>query len=47
MAIVPSDVYPKDKLQPNDKVIGSGQYTVASYEPGQQIVLEKNPELRR
>jgi peptide/nickel transport system substrate-binding protein len=43
-AIVPSDVFPKDKLQPSDKVIGSGHYTVASYEPGQQTVLEKNPE---
>jgi peptide/nickel transport system substrate-binding protein len=43
MAIVPSDVFPKDKLQPDDKVVGSGQYTVASYEPGQQLVLEKNP----
>jgi peptide/nickel transport system substrate-binding protein len=43
-AVVPSDVFPKDKLQPSDKVIGSGRYTVASYEPGQQTVLEKNPE---
>src|SRR5919204_6233450 len=43
-AIVPSDVFPKDKLQPDDKVIGSGRYTVASFEPGQQAVLEKNPE---
>jgi peptide/nickel transport system substrate-binding protein len=43
-AIVPSDVFPKDKLQPDNKVIGSGRYTVASYEPGQQAVLEKNPE---
>jgi peptide/nickel transport system substrate-binding protein len=43
-AIVPSDVFPKDKLQPSDKVIGSGRYTVASYEPGQQTVLETNPE---
>jgi peptide/nickel transport system substrate-binding protein len=43
MAIVPSDVFPADKLQPDDKVIGSGQYTVASYEPGQELVLEKNP----
>ena len=46
MAIVPSDVYPKDKLQPNDQVVGSGQYTVASYEPGQQIVFEKNPNYK-
>jgi peptide/nickel transport system substrate-binding protein len=44
MAIVPSDVFPKDKVQPDNKVIGSGQYTVASYEPGQQLVLEKNPQ---
>jgi peptide/nickel transport system substrate-binding protein len=42
-AIVPSDVFPKDKLQPDNKVIGSGQYKVASYEPGQQTVFEKNP----
>jgi peptide/nickel transport system substrate-binding protein len=41
-AIVPSDVFPKDKLQDSDKVIGSGRYTVASYEPGQQTVLEAN-----
>src|SRR3954452_23114264 len=41
-AVVPSDVFPKDKLQPSDKVIGSGRYTVASYEPRQQTVLEKN-----
>jgi peptide/nickel transport system substrate-binding protein len=43
-AIVPSDVYPADKLQPDDEVVGSGRYTVASYEPGQQIVLKKNPD---
>jgi peptide/nickel transport system substrate-binding protein len=43
-AIVPSDVFPKDKLQDSDKVIGSGRYTLASYEPGQQTVLEKNSE---
>lgn len=42
MAIVPSDVFPKDKLLPDDQVIGSGQYTLASYEPGNQAVLEKN-----
>ena len=44
MAIVPSDVFPEDDLQPDDQVIGSGQYTVASYEPGQQIVFEKNDQ---
>ncbi len=43
-AIVPSDSYPADKLQPNDQVIGSGRYTLAEYEPGQQTVMEKNAE---
>jgi peptide/nickel transport system substrate-binding protein len=41
-AIVPSDVYPADKLQPSDEVIGSGRYTLADYQPGQQTVMEKN-----
>src|SRR5215203_427318 len=41
-AIVDSSDFPKDKLQPSDEVIGSGRYTVASYKPGQQTVLEKN-----
>jgi peptide/nickel transport system substrate-binding protein len=44
-AIVPSDgpnAFPADKLMPSDKVVGSGRYTVASYAPGQQTVLEKN-----
>jgi peptide/nickel transport system substrate-binding protein len=41
-AIVDSSEFPKDKLQPSDEVIGSGRYTVASYKPGQQTVLEKN-----
>ena len=44
MAIVPSDVYPKDKLQPDDKIVGSGQYTVASYEPGQQTGAREEPQ---
>jgi peptide/nickel transport system substrate-binding protein len=44
MAIVPSDVYPADKLQPDDQVVGSGQYTVADYQPGQQAVFERNPQ---
>jgi len=43
-AIVPSDVYPADKLQPSDEVVGSGRYTIESFKPGQQVVLEKNPE---
>ena len=43
-AIVPSDVYPKDKLEPSTKVVGSGRYTLADYQSGQQTVLEKNPD---
>lgn len=42
-AIVPSDKYPADKLQPNDQAIGSGRYTVADFKSGQQTVLERNP----
>jgi peptide/nickel transport system substrate-binding protein len=43
-AIVPDEVYPSDKLQPSEEVVGSGRYTVESYEPGQQTVLAPNPE---
>ena len=43
-AIVPSDAYPADELQPSDQVIGSGPYAVADYQEGQQTVLEPNPE---
>ncbi|HTG46137.1 MAG TPA: ABC transporter substrate-binding protein [Actinomycetota bacterium] len=41
--IVPSDVFPETKLQPDDKVIGSGHYTLTKYTPGQQVVLAPNP----
>jgi peptide/nickel transport system substrate-binding protein len=41
-AIVPSDAYPANKLQPSDKVIGSGRYTLASFKPGEQAVLKKS-----
>ena len=40
-AIVPTS-YPADKLQPSDQVIGSGRYTLSSYKPGTQTVLDKN-----
>ena len=42
-AIAPAE-YPADKVQPSDQAIGSGRYTIASYEPGQQTVLEANDE---
>jgi peptide/nickel transport system substrate-binding protein len=44
MSIVPSDVFPEDDVQPDEEVIGSGQYTVESYEPGQQAVFQANEE---
>ena len=43
-AVVPSDTFPADKLQDDASVIGSGRYTVEQYEPGQQTVLQANPE---
>jgi len=43
-AIVPSDSYPADKLQPSEEVIGSGRYTLSEYQAGQQTVMEKNTE---
>ena len=42
-AIAPAE-YPKDKVQDSAEVVGSGRYQVAEYEPGQQTVLEANPE---
>ena len=42
-AIAPAE-YPADKVQPSDEVIGSGRYVVSDYTPGQQTVLEANPE---
>jgi peptide/nickel transport system substrate-binding protein len=42
-AIVPEEVYPANKLQPSDQVIGSGRYTLEEYTPGQQTVLQANP----
>ena len=42
MAIVPSDVFPADGRQPNGQVVGSGRYTVESFESGVQTVLERN-----
>ena len=41
-AIVPSGVYPADKLQPDTEPIGSGPYKLVKYQPGVQTVLERN-----
>jgi peptide/nickel transport system substrate-binding protein len=41
-AIVPDEVYPANKLQPSDQVIGSGRYALAEYTEGQQTVFQAN-----
>ncbi len=41
--VVPSE-YPMDALQPDDQVVGSGRYSLAEYRPGEQVVLETNPD---
>src|SRR3954471_18592242 len=42
-AIVPSKIYPADKKQPDDKVVGSGPYKLDKYTPNQQAVFSPNP----
>ncbi len=42
-SIVDEQVFPADKLLADDKVIGSGPYTLAQYKPSEQAVLEANP----
>jgi peptide/nickel transport system substrate-binding protein len=41
-SIVDEDVFPADKLLPDDKVIGSGPYKLSQYKAGEQAVLEAN-----
>ena len=43
-AIVPAKIYPADKNQPDDKVVGSGPYKLDKYTPNQQAVFSANPE---
>src|SRR5688572_7396132 len=38
-AIVPDEIYPPDKLQPQAKTIGSGPYKLDKFTPDQQAVL--------
>ena len=42
-AIVPDEVYPADKKQPDDKAVGSGPYKLDKYTPNQQAVFSANP----
>ena len=43
-SIVDEDVFPADKIVADEDVIGSGPYTLSQYKPGEQAVLEANPE---
>jgi peptide/nickel transport system substrate-binding protein len=42
-AIVDEDVFPADKKLADDQIIGSGPYKLSQYKPGEQAVLEANP----
>jgi peptide/nickel transport system substrate-binding protein len=41
-SIVDEEVFPADKLLPDDQVVGSGPYKLSQYKPGEQAVLEAN-----
>lgn len=41
-AIVPDEIYPADKLQPQAKTVGSGPYKLDKFTPDQQAVLSAN-----
>src|SRR4051794_11231398 len=41
-AIVPDEAYPADKIQTEDKIIGSGPYKLDKYTPNQQAVFSAN-----
>lgn len=42
-SIVPHAVFPANKLLPDAKIIGSGPYELAKYQPGVQVALKANP----
>jgi peptide/nickel transport system substrate-binding protein len=43
-AFIVPDSYPEKSLQPDDQIIGTGRYTLVQYRPGEQAVLEANPD---
>lgn len=43
-SIVDEETFPADALMSDDAVIGSGPYMLSQYKPGEQGVLEINPE---
>jgi peptide/nickel transport system substrate-binding protein len=45
-SIVDPETYPADKLAEPDTLVGSGPYTLASYEKGTMAELERNSEYR-
>ncbi len=43
-SIVDEETFPADKLLDDDKVVGSGPFKLSQYKPGEQAVLEANPD---
>lgn len=43
-SIVDEETFPADSLMADDQVVGSGPYQLSQYKPGEQAVLEANPE---
>jgi peptide/nickel transport system substrate-binding protein len=43
-SIVDEETFPADKLLADDQVVGSGPYMISQYKPGEQAVLEANPD---
>jgi peptide/nickel transport system substrate-binding protein len=43
-SIVDEETFPADKLLADDQVVGSGPFKLSQYKPGEQAVLEANPD---
>ena len=43
-SIVDEEVFPADAVLPDAEVVGSGPYMLSQYKPGEQAVLEANPD---
>ena len=43
-SIVDEEMFPADAVLPDDDIVGSGPYMLSQYKPGEQAVLEANPD---
>ncbi len=43
-SIVDEEVFPADAVLPDSDIVGSGPYVLSQYKPGEQAVLEANPD---